>query len=456
MAPTSVLVVDDEELIRWSLEKELAKQGYAVATAATCADALARHGAEPADIVLLDINLPDGSGVQLIPELLATREDAVIIMITSETALDTAVESMRLGAWDYITKPFDFPRLHGSLTKAAERVALRLENRTLRGRARGATGGPVVAESAGMRRVLELAGHVMRSDAATVLLLGESGVGKDLVAWRIHQGSPRRERLFLDINCAGLPEALLESELFGHERGAFTDAKAQKRGLFELAEGGTVYLDEVADTPLTVQAKLLKVLEQRTFRRVGGLRDITADVRVIAATNRNLDEAVAQRRLREDLFYRLKVFPITIPPLRQRREDVLPLARAFLGTFNRTFRKSVPGLEPEVERVLLEYRWPGNVRELRNVIERAMILAAADAPLSVDLLPAELGGGGVGEEVIGDATGALATVEVRMIREALAASGGNQSRAAAQLGISRDALRRRLRRFGLTPSGEPV
>ena len=449
MARTSVLVVDDEELIRWSLEKDLARQGYAVSTAATGAEALARHQSEPVDVVLLDINLPDGSGVRLVPEFIAAREDVVVIMITSVTNLETAVEAMRLGAFDYVTKPFEPPRLHNSIAKAAERVALRVENRALKSRHPGGTFPEVVADSPGMRRVLELAGHVMRSDAATVLLLGESGVGKDLLARRIHSGSPRGERLFLDVNCAGLPEALLESELFGHERGAFTDAKCQKRGLFELAEGGTVYLDEVADAPLVVQAKLLKVLEQRVFRRVGGLRDLNADVRVIAATNRDLDAAVAAGRMREDFYFRLKVFPIEIPPLRDRREDVLPLAQAFLGSFNRAFRKAVPGLDPEVERLLREYRWPGNVRELRNVIERAMILADDSTPLGVELLPPELAGAALGKGVEEVPAGALARSEARLIREALAGCGGNQSRAAAQLGISRDALRRRVRRLGI-------
>ncbi|MBI5482709.1 MAG: sigma-54-dependent Fis family transcriptional regulator [Deltaproteobacteria bacterium] len=454
MAKTSVLVVDDEELIRWSLEKELTRSGYSVATAGTGAEALARHQGEPADVILLDINLPDGSGVRLIPELLAMREDTVIIMITSVTSLETAVEAMRLGAWDYVTKPFEFPRLHRSIAKAAERVALRQENRALKARQSGAAFPEVVAESPAMRRVLELAGHVVRSDAATVLLLGESGVGKDLLARRIHEGSPRGERLFLDVNCAGLPEALLESELFGHERGAFTDAKTQKRGLFELAEGGTVYLDEVADAPLVVQAKLLKVLEQRTFRRVGGLRDLAADVRVIAATNRDLGAAVAAGRMREDLYFRLKVFPLEIPPLRERREDVLPLARGFLASFNRAFRKAVPGFEPEAERLLLEYRWPGNVRELRNVIERGMILAPEAVPLGVDLLPAEVTGGASADEAGEAPAGALAQSEARLIREALAACGGNQSRAAAQLGIGRDALRRRLRRLHIATGRE--
>ncbi len=449
MTRASVLVVDDEELIRWSLQQELSRLGYVVSTASTGAEALRLQQEDPFDVVLLDVKLPDGSGVQLIPELHAMREDSVIIMITSVTALETAVESIRLGAFDYLTKPFDFPKLHNSIAKAAERVALRQENRALRFQQRANTGPELVAHSAQMRRILELAETVARNDTATVLLQGESGVGKDFVARHIHQGSPRSERLFLDINCAALPEALLESELFGHERGAFTDAKSQKRGLLELAAGGTVYLDEIGDAPIGVQAKLLKVLEQRTFRRLGGIRDITTDVRVIAATNRDLDQALAEKTLRQDLYYRLKVFPLRIPPLRERREDVMPLAHMFLTTYSRAFRKHVVALTPEAEQLLLEYPWPGNVRELRNVIERAMILAGEETTIGVDLFPQELVEGATQPDAATRPTGALAQAEATMIREALAACDGNQSRAAAQLGIGRGVLARRLRRLGI-------
>jgi DNA-binding NtrC family response regulator len=446
----SVLVVDDEELIRWSLQKELAAQGYDVAVAGSCAEALARFAAEPADVVLLDIRLPDGSGVDLIAKLLALRDDATIIMATSVTALDSAVAAMRRGAWDYVTKPFDFDKLWSCVAKGAERVALRQENRTLRTRERGARG-DIIAESPAMRRVLELAHLVMATDSSTVLLQGESGVGKDLLARHIHAGSARGDKLFLDVNCAGIPETLLESELFGHERGAFTDAKAQKRGLFEQAAGGTVYLDEIGDAPPAVQPKLLKVLEQRTFRRLGGARDLAADVRVIAATNRDLEAGVARKTFREDLYYRIKVFPIEIPPLRARPEDILPLARAFLSTFARTLRKPVLEFEAAAEEALRRYAWPGNVRELRNVVERAVILSRAEA-ITPELLP----GGGAHEPDApgGEEHGVLAAEEARLIREAMAACGGNQSRAAAQLGISRDALRRRMRRHGIVAGQE--
>jgi DNA-binding NtrC family response regulator len=447
----SVLVVDDEELIRWSLQKELVRQGYAVTTAGSRAEALAVFSADPADVVLLDIKLPDGSGVELIPELLTLRDGVAIIMITSVTSLDTAVEAMRLGASDYVTKPFDFPKLWNSVARSVERVTLRTENQALRTRDRRASA-TVIAESAGMKRTLELAAKVGRSDAATVLLLGESGVGKDLLAQWIHHSSLRADRLFVDINCAALPAALLESELFGHERGAFTDAKTQKRGLLEVASGGTVYLDEIGDAPPLVQAKLLKVLEQRTFRRVGGVRDLTSDVRVIGATNQDLGKAVADKRFREDLFYRLNVFPIEIPPLRHRREDILPLAHLFLATLGRNLHKAARSFDPEVEALLLAYHWPGNVRDLRNVVERAVILAG-DTPISADLLPKEIAEGhdsGLAAGVVGS----LVEQEARLIRETLFALGGNQSRAAQKLGIGRDALRRRMRRLGIPADGE--
>ncbi|MCC7538443.1 MAG: sigma-54-dependent Fis family transcriptional regulator [Deltaproteobacteria bacterium] len=446
----SVLVVDDEELICWSLQKDLTKLGYSVTTASTAAEAVRAHQADPADVVLLDIALPDASGLSIIEELHRTREDTSIVMITSNTTLETAVEAVRLGAWDYLTKPFDYAKLHNVVAKAAERVGLRQENRVLRARDRNAATPTIVAESLAMKTVLDLASRVAASDGATVLLLGESGVGKDLVARHIHADSARSGRLFLDVNCAAMPEALLESELFGHERGAFTDAKTQKPGLFELAAGGTVFLDEIADAPPLVQAKLLKVIEQRTFRRVGGVRDLPADVRVIAATNRNLEQAVAAHTFREDLYYRLKVFPITIPPLCERRADILPLARMLLEGFARAFRKPVVGFDAESEQRLVDYAWPGNVRELRNAIERAMILVRAEDHIGLDLLPAE-----IAEAVLGDhpsqvgPSGALADAEGRLIREALKSSGGNQSRAAALLGISRGALARRMHRLGI-------
>ncbi|MBI3892702.1 MAG: sigma-54-dependent Fis family transcriptional regulator [Candidatus Wallbacteria bacterium] len=441
--------MDDEDLIRWSLERDLSRQGYAVTTAASGAEALRMHESDPTDVVLLDINLPDGSGVPLIPKFHAIREDCVIIMITSDTGLDSAVQSVRNGAWDYVTKPFDFPKLYNSVAKAVEQVSLRQENRTLRSRDRAACPSEIVAESDAMRKAMELASHVMASDTATVLLRGESGVGKDLLARHIHAGSSRAERLFLDINCAALPETLLESELFGHERGAFTDARAAKQGLFELAAGGTVYLDEVADAPLAVQAKLLKVLEQRTFRRLGGVRDLVADIRLIAATNRDLERAIAERVLREDLYYRLKVFPIHLPPLRERHEDILILARTFVSDFGASLRKRVPGLEPETERRFLEYRWPGNVRELRNVIERAMILARPDTAIGLELLPPEICEEAPSTGPAAEPGGALAQTEARMIRDALGCSGGNQSQAAAHLGISRGVLARRMQRLGI-------
>jgi len=449
MSRAEILIVDDEELICWSLQKELEAQGYAVGAAGTCAAAMKAFATAPPDIVLLDVNLPDGQGVELIPKMHAIRRDTVIIIITSVTSLETAVDSIRLGAWDYVTKPFDFPKLYNGIAKAAERVVLRQQNLALAARQTSGAGGVFIAESPALKQVLTLVEKVAQSDGATVLLLGESGVGKDVLARRIHVRSIRAERMFLDLNCAAMPEALLESELFGHERGAFTDAKSQKRGLLELAEGGTVYLDEIGDAPASLQAKLLKFLEQRTFRRVGGSRDISANVRVVAATNHDLARAVSERRFREDLYYRLRVFPIEVPPLRQRREDILPLARAFASAYASSFRRGVTGLDEEVAGHLLAYTWPGNVRELRNVIERAVILAQDGESIGVAHLPPEIVAEGPGAP-----SGVLEESEARLIREALAACGGNQSRAAAQLGIGRDALRRRMKRHGIGTASE--
>jgi transcriptional regulator with PAS, ATPase and Fis domain len=307
-----------------------------------------------------------------------------------------------------------------------------------------------------MREVVDMARRIAQSASTTVLLMGDSGTGKDLLAQAIHYESARRDRPFMPINCTALPEELLESELMGHEKGAFTDAKKTKKGLFELADGGTIFLDEIGDMKIGLQSKLLRFLEDRTFKRVGGKEDIEVDVRIIAATNRDLEAAIEERTFREDLYYRLSVIPITLPPLRERREDILPLARHFLEGFNRDFKTSFRGLTPEAEQLLLRYDWPGNIRELRNVLERAVILSSGET-IGVDSLPWKIKGerkregkaGEPGVVVLPDTGLDIDDVERELIVQALAKTDQNQTRAARLLGLTRDALRYRMKKYDL-------
>jgi DNA-binding NtrC family response regulator len=457
----SILVVDDERLIRWSLEQQLQREGYRVQSAETGAQALHRAQAEPPDLVLLDVRLPDGDGLELLERFRARDPECLVIMITAHGGVESAVRAMKLGAHDYLIKPFDADELKLTIRKALETRALRRQVVRLQSEAsHGAALDDLVGISRSVGDLKALIQRIAQSDATTVLLQGESGTGKDLVARVIHFASARARGPFLAVNCVALPEHLLESELFGHEKGAFTDAKTQKKGLFEQADGGTVYLDEIGDMRLDLQGKLLRLIEEKVFRRLGGMRDIKADVRIIAATNRDLTSSLAAGQFRTDLYYRLNVFPITLPPLRERQEDILPLAKRFVGRFSREVRREPPDIHPEAQACLQRYAWPGNVRELRNVLERALILAAG-ATLQAEHLPPEIGGqpaaGGVGvaktAAVSLPVNGLrLEEVERDLVRQALDATGGNQVRAARLLGISRDALRSRMKKFGFLSS----
>jgi len=451
--PPRVLVVDDERLIRWSLEQTLAKSGYEVATAADGPAALASVREETPDLVLLDLKLTDVDGIQVLRQLKAQQPTLQVVIMTAYADVGTAVEAMRLGAYDYLPKPIDFDGLAVTLRNALEARQLRQEVRLLREKLSPSHFDHVVGGSQVMRAVVALSRKVSASGATTVLIQGESGTGKDILAKAVHYESVRADGPFMEITCTAMPETLLESELFGHERGAFTDAKAQKKGLLELAHGGTVFLDEIGDMTAALQAKLLRVLEERRFRRVGGTRDVSVDIRVVAATNRDLRVAVDQGTFRKDLYYRLQVVTITLPSLRERREDIPLLARHFLRYFGREFRKPLPGLVPEAERLLVEYDWPGNVRELRNVIERAMILTEGDT-LGLGDLPPEIGSrAGTVQPAPHFALPSgglvLESVERDFVRQALERTHGNQTRAARLLGLTRDELRYRVRKFDL-------
>jgi DNA-binding NtrC family response regulator len=506
MARSRILVVDDERMIRWSIQQALSKDGHSVAAVETGEEAVAQASDEMPDLVFLDITLPGIDGVEVLRRLKAIDPSVAVVMVTATDDVKTAVEAMRLGASDYISKPFDLDRLRVIAQNALDRHELRQEVEFHRKESVKRHGfHRIVGSSRKLAEVVEIARKVAKSDAATVLLQGESGAGKDLFAQAIHYESARATRPFIPINCTALPEELLESELMGHEKGAFTDAKFAKKGLFEVADGGTIFLDEIGDMKPGLQAKLLRFIENKVFRRVGGHRDISVDVRIVAATNRNLDELVRTGAFREDLFFRLNVIPIRIPPLRDRREDIVPLAEHFLAEFSNDIRRPRGGFSDLAKRQMASYDWPGNVRELRNIVERALILGAGDLVLRLDLpVPAEAGSGvspaaGSGAapfsgEPAGERAAAppeavapvdpfhagewrvppaesgpvrlsppppsgpvfrlpeggvvLEDVERDLLRQALEATQGNQTKAAEMLGLTRDALRYRMKKFG--------
>jgi len=449
-----ILVVDDEHLIRWSLEQNLKKQGYDVFTAGSGEDALKILREESPDLVLLDIQLPGISGIEVLEKAKEIDDETIVIMVTALGVLETAVKAMRMGAYDYINKPFNLDELSIQIKKALETGELRKEVAHLRSEQSRKYGiGNLIAESRHMKNVLTMVEKIARSDASTVLVQGESGTGKELIAKAIHYESARSDKPFLAINCAAVPETLLESELMGHEKGAFTDARVQKKGLFEMADGGTLFLDEIGDMEPGMQAKLLRVLEERSFRRVGGTKDIQVDVRIISATNQDLVRAMEERTFRNDLYYRIQVIPIFLPPLRERKDDVMPLVSHFVSHFNREFGKNVKGVSKMAEKFLIEYEWPGNIRELKNIIERAIILENEEV-LLLEHLPQELvakaGGCGVGPINIRlPAEGIdIEDVERELIRQSLEISEGNQSKAAKKLNLGIDAFRYRMKKFG--------
>jgi DNA-binding NtrC family response regulator len=450
MQNPTVLVVDDEQLIRWSLAERLKEEGYRVVEAETAASAIKRH-AEGVDLVLLDYRLPDGDGLSVLKQIKEADEDTLVILLTAHSSVDMAVDAMKHGAYHYANKPFNLDEIMLLVEKALETTRLRREVKALRASQAQPFGiDRIVGESRTMKDVKALLQKVAASPASTVLLTGESGTGKDLAAKVLHYASDRATRPFMNITCSALPDTILESELFGHERGAFTDARQQKRGLLETADGGTVFLDEIGEMAPQLQAKLLRFLEEKTFKRVGGVVDIRVDVRVIAATNRKLEEDVKKGRFREDLYYRLNVLPIVLPPLRTRTEDIPALVHYFVDAYNREFRKKVRGVSDEAMRRLTTYGWPGNIRELRNAVERAMLLVEGDQ-LTADQFPvAQAGAARLTEGVDLPAAGIdLEQLERSLVVQALERSGWNQTRAAGLLGLNRDQIRYRIEKFKL-------
>ncbi|HEY0763048.1 MAG TPA: sigma-54 dependent transcriptional regulator [Pyrinomonadaceae bacterium] len=453
-----ILVVDDDEAIRWTLREALQSWGFAAVEAGSVAEALKQFKAELPAAVLLDIDLPDGSGLDVLREIKREHAEAIVIMITGNVQIDNTISALRGGAYDFIAKPINLEELRITIRNAIETRHLRREVAQVRKeRAREFNFRQIVGESPAMKKMLALAAKVAESEVSSVLLQGESGTGKDLVAKAIHYGSQRSEGPFVAVNCAALPATLIESELFGYEKGAFTDAKARKEGLFEQAEGGTLLLDEIGELELSLQAKLLRVLEEGAFRRVGGLKDIPLDVRVLAASNRDLKTESEAGRFRLDLYYRLSIIQIDIPALRERGDDVLLLSQHYIETIGAKLRRNkITGLAPETMAVFRKYDWPGNVRELRNVIERALILEDADQ-ITTEYLPGSLLMSPQLEQssspdvstrfVLPDEGIQLDETELSFVRQAIQRSGGNQTRAAELLGISRDQLRYRLKKL---------
>jgi len=470
------MIVDDERLVRWSLRQKCEEWGYRVVEADSGGPALKLAQHESPDLVLLDVRMPDLTGIEVLDQLKKSGAARAVIMITADPQLDDVKAALKLGAYDFVGKPVDFDELHVTIKNALEATNLRSEVQTLRGEVRrGAGYSNVVSVSPKMTELMNFVHKVAASEAITILIQGESGTGKDLIAKAIHYESSRQERPFVAINCSAIPETLMEAELFGHEKGAFTDAKQMKKGLFEAADGGTLFLDEIGELSPLLQAKLLRVLEDQVIRRVGGIKDMQVDVRVIAASNRDLEKAVRENQFRQDLYYRLAIIAIFIPPLRDRREDIMPLVEFFIDRYNRRFKKAVRGISDETRRLILSHNWPGNVRELKNTIERGMILE--DEPLLRPLyLPFSVGesGGRTVFERTSPADGgqalpngrtlprlyipeggtSLEEVEHTMVELAMRQSDGNQTHAAKLLDISRDALRYKLKKFGLIRGDE--
>jgi len=437
-----ILIVDDDLDIREVVRDRLKAMGFEVVEASDGMEAMARLKEDSPAITLLDLQMPRKSGLEVLKAIREEGVETTTIVITAYGTIDKAVEAMRAGAYDFLTKPFSPGHLEVVIGKAMEREALRRENQLLSGEVKGKDQ-PIIGHSPQIRSAIEVIKRAAAS-TSTILLLGESGTGKEVFARAIHQWSPRRNKPLVVVNCVALSEELLESELFGHERGSFTGAHHMKRGKLELADGGTAFLDEIGDLRPRLQAKLLRVLQEQEFERVGGTRPIRVDLRFVAATNRRLDKAIREGSFREDLFFRLNVVTVLLPSLRDRQDDIVPLANHFLSQFCGNLGKRIKEITPDGWELLKRYPWPGNVRELANIIERAVVLSAGDRITSEDLPLGAISGSSEAPalEAAAGFHDAVVAYKRQIIREALHRSGGNQSRAASALGLQRTYLSR--------------
>jgi two-component system response regulator AtoC len=463
-SPYSILIADEQPLTLRTLGRALDGEGYEVLLASSGEEALAALAREKPDLALISVVLPDASGIDVLRQAKADQSPAIFIMMSAQHSVDCAVQAMKLGAYDYILKPFQTADILHTIERATETLSLRVRVQETVDTARGRYDfGRVVTKSPVMQEVLEMARRAAESDHTTVLIQGESGTGKEVVAKAIHYNSARAQQPLISINCAALPDTLLESELFGFEPGAFTDARRRKEGLIEKAAHGTLFLDEIGNTSPSLQAKLLRVLEEGNFLRLGGTKAIQVDVRIMAATNTVLKDAVARGEFREDLYYRLNVLPMFLPPLRERREDILPLGLDMMGRFNKELKKNFVGFTPAAAELLQNYSWPGNIRELRNIVERAMILSH-DNEIGADNLPEEVrdfrpepepdDAFAFDPSPTGDQLVTLRELEEHYIQQVLGATGNNKTHAAKILGIHPTSLLRRLKKAGLNGKEE--
>jgi two-component system response regulator AtoC len=465
MSKADVLIVDDQDSIRHFVSRALEDDGYLVRTTASVKEAREAVEARMPEIVLLDLKLPDGTGLELLKEVKRTQPEVVVILMTAFGDVETAVEAMGGGAFWFVKKPFQNQELLALVARGLESQRLWIELRRLRRQA-FSDEDFLHSSSPTMQEAYAIAEQVARGDTTSVLIEGESGTGKEYFANLIHRMSARHDRPFVEINCAAIPRELLESELFGHEKGAFTDARNQKPGLMELANGGTLFLDEIGEMSPMLQVKLLRVLERRTFKRVGGTKDIAVNLRVISATNQDLERMVQEGTFREDLYYRLKVVPLWVPPLRERQEDIIPLARLFMERFARQFKKSFREISPGAERVLIDYPWPGNIRELRNLFERTVLLETGEvlesANLKLSSRSSRTSENSIGQRIDQHLTQPapaggipfehlVEEVERALILKASYATNWNQSRTAELLNLKRDKLRYRMKLYQIGP-----
>ncbi len=451
MQDARILIMDDEAQERSRIESFLKQKGYEVTALASVATAIEAMKRERFDVFITDCNIPGVDALQTSGEARKINPDMAVIIMTSFGTIETAVKAIRAGAYDYLPKPIDLEQLVVLIGRISERQNLLRENAQLREQlVERYKFDEIASTSHAMEEVMNLVGRVAASNA-TVLLRGESGTGKELIAKAIHYHSPRASRPLIKVNCAALPETLLESELFGHEKGAFTGATSRRIGRFEAADTGTLFLDEIGDIPPSVQVKLLRVLQEKEFERIGGNETIKVDVRLVAATNRDLEKAMKDGSFREDLYYRLNVVAVVLPPLRERKEDIPALMEHFLRKYGRENKKNIAGVTAETRDLLMRYSYPGNVRELENIIERAVVLTKGETITSADI-PLHLKSGESEEKICvakrdGSLTDTLDTVERGIIMEALKSAGGVQTRAAEKLGISERVLRYKLKKF---------
>jgi DNA-binding NtrC family response regulator len=468
MSKVNILVVEDQDSIRHFVVKALEDEGHVVAGVGSVREARVALERDMPDLAFLDLKLPDGNGLELLREIKRVQPEVAVILMTAFGELETAVEAMSAGAYWFMKKPFEQEELLALTSRALESQKMWLELRRLRNQA-FSDDEFLHSSSPAMQETYAIAEQVARGDTTSVLIEGESGTGKEYFANLIHRMSARHAQPFVEINCAAIPSELLESELFGHEKGAFTDARAQKLGMMEMANGGTLFLDEIGELAPMLQVKLLRVLERRTFRRVGGTKDISVNLRVISATNQDLEKMVREGGFREDLYYRLKVVPLLVPPLRDRREDIMPLARLFLERFSKQFKKPFRGVAESAEQVLTDYPWPGNIRELKNLMERTVLLEKAEVleanHLKLSSRPRTSGDTTLGQRVdealqaVIPSTGMpfealVEQLERALILRASYATKWNQSRTAELLNLKRDKLRYRMKLYDIHPEGQ--